>query len=43
LNPDVASNCEIAISLLGVVPSAALIPILIALLLASAVKVWRHQ
>ncbi|MFI6313132.1 TSUP family transporter [Nocardia fusca] len=29
--------------LLGVVPSAALIPILTALLLASAVKVWRHQ
>ncbi|MFD6391833.1 sulfite exporter TauE/SafE family protein [Nocardia sp. NPDC060259] len=29
--------------LLGVVPSAALIPILTALLLISSVKVWRHQ
>ncbi|MEU4711053.1 sulfite exporter TauE/SafE family protein [Nocardia salmonicida] len=29
--------------LLGVVPSAALIPLLTALLLVSAVKVWRHQ
>ena len=29
--------------LLGVVPSAALIPALAALLLISSVKVWRHQ
>ncbi len=29
--------------LLGVVPSAALIPILTALLVVSAVKVWRHR
>ncbi|WP_342217281.1 sulfite exporter TauE/SafE family protein [Nocardia abscessus] len=29
--------------LLGIVPSTALIPILTALLLASAVNVWRHQ
>jgi uncharacterized protein len=29
--------------LLGVVPSLALVPLLIALLLISAVKVWRHQ
>ena len=28
--------------LLGVVPNAALIPLLVALLLASAIKVWRH-
>lgn len=30
-------------ALLGVVPSAALIPILAALLIASAVKVWQHR
>lgn len=29
--------------LLGVVPTAAIIPLLVALLLASSVKVWRHQ
>jgi uncharacterized membrane protein YfcA len=29
--------------LLGVVPSLALVPLLVALLLISAVKVWRHQ
>jgi len=29
--------------LLGVVPSAVLLPLLVALLLLSAVKVWRHQ
>jgi uncharacterized membrane protein YfcA len=29
--------------LLGVVPSLVLVPLLIALLLISAVKVWRHQ
>ena len=29
--------------LLGVLPDAVLLPLLIALLLASAVKVWRHR
>lgn len=29
--------------LLGVVPTAVLIPLLVALLLASSVKIWRHQ
>lgn len=29
--------------LLGVVPSAVIIPLLVILLLASSVKVWRHQ
>jgi hypothetical protein len=29
--------------LLGVVPSLVLVPLLVALLLISAVKVWRHQ
>jgi len=29
--------------LLGVVPSAVLLPLLVALLLLSAVKVWRHE
>jgi uncharacterized membrane protein YfcA len=29
--------------LLGAVPEDALIPLLVALLLASAVKVWRHD
>jgi hypothetical protein len=28
--------------LLGVVPLAALVPVLVVLLVASAVKVWRH-
>ncbi|HEX7462653.1 MAG TPA: hypothetical protein VF317_10810 [Dermatophilaceae bacterium] len=27
----------------GVVPSAVLIPVLVVLLLASSVKVWRHE
>lgn len=30
-------------ALLGVVPSAVIIPLLVILLLASALKVWRHQ